>query len=64
MAGKFDYWRGVPGQGGKYFIEPNDPSRTHATARFGDQALEFLQQPADEPAVLSLGQFHCAARPR
>ena len=55
MAGKFDYWRGVPGQGGKYFIEPNDPSRTHATARLGDQALEFLHsQPTNQPFCLSV----------
>lgn len=41
MAGAFDFWRGKPGQGGE-FIEKNDPSRTHATARFGNEALEFL----------------------
>ena len=55
MSNKFDYWRGIPGQGGKYFIEPNDPSRTHATARFGNQALEFLKnQPANQPFCLSV----------
>ncbi len=55
MTNKFDYWRGVPGQGGRYFIEPNDPSRTHATARFGAQALEFLgSNPANQPFCLSV----------
>jgi arylsulfatase A-like enzyme len=55
MADQFDYWRGVPGQGGKYFIEPNDPSRTHATARFGDQALEFLRGNSNaQPFCLSV----------
>ena len=42
MADKFDYWKGVPGQGGKYFIDPKDPNRTHETAKFGLDALEFL----------------------
>jgi arylsulfatase A-like enzyme len=41
-AGAFDFWRGLPGQGGVFFIDKNDPTRTHATARFGNQALEFL----------------------
>jgi arylsulfatase A-like enzyme len=55
MSNKFDYWRGVPGQGGKYFIEPDDPSRTHATTRFGTQALEFLQDaPTNQPFCLSI----------
>ena len=55
MADKFDYWKGVPGQGGNYFIEPNDPSRTHATAKFGDEILEFLQsQPTNQPFCLSI----------
>jgi arylsulfatase len=55
MSNKFDYWRGLPGQGGKYFIEPNDPSRMHATARFGTQALEFLHStPANQPFCLSI----------
>src|SRR6185503_20156148 len=38
----FDFWRGLPGQAGEWFIDPKDPAQTHATARFGDQALEFL----------------------
>ncbi|HEY3857274.1 MAG TPA: sulfatase [Verrucomicrobiae bacterium] len=55
MTNQFDYWRGVPGQGGTYFIEPNDPSRTHATARFGAQALEFLRGTThNQPFCLSI----------
>lgn len=55
MADQFDYWRGVPGQGGRYFIEPGDTNRTHQTARFGDQALEFLKgNPPGQPFCLSL----------
>lgn len=42
MAGEFDYWDGLPGQAGKFFIEPDDPRRVHKTALFGDKALEFL----------------------
>ncbi len=42
MAGAFDYWRGLPGQAGGHFIDPKDPTRTHTTAKFGNQALEFL----------------------
>jgi arylsulfatase A-like enzyme len=41
-AVEFDYFRGLPGQAGEWFISPNDPKQTHTTARFGDQALEFL----------------------
>ncbi|NBV23113.1 MAG: DUF4976 domain-containing protein [Proteobacteria bacterium] len=40
-AKAFDYWKGLPGQAGE-FIEKNDPTRTHKTARFGNEALEFL----------------------
>lgn len=55
MASRFDYWRGVTGQGGKYFINPNDPSRTHETARFGNQALEFIRAaPTNQPFCLSV----------
>ena len=54
-AGEFDFWRGVPGQGGRYFIEPTDPTQTHATARFGNQALEFLKGCTNnQPFCLSL----------
>jgi arylsulfatase A-like enzyme len=55
MAGKFDYWRGVPGQGGKYFIEPGDTNRIHQTARYGEQALEFIgSTPTNQPFCLSI----------
>ena len=55
MADQFDYWRGVPGQGGKYFINPNDPNRTHETKKFGDDALEFLgRAPTNQPFCLSI----------
>lgn len=54
MAKEFDYWRGLPGQGG-LFISANDPARKHATARFGDQALEFLREArSGQPFCLSL----------
>ena len=54
-AGEFDYWRGLPGQAGALFIDPKDPTKTHATARFGDQALEFLEGcKAEQPFCLSL----------
>jgi arylsulfatase A-like enzyme len=42
MAKEFDFWRGLPGQGGLFFAT-NDPTRTHATARMGNEALEFLR---------------------
>jgi arylsulfatase A-like enzyme len=42
MATNFDYWRGLPGQAGEFFIEPTDSTKTHATAKFGNEALEFL----------------------
>ncbi len=55
MADKFDFWRGIPGQGGKYFIEPGDDKRVHQTARYGEQALEFLgSRPAGKPFCLSV----------
>jgi arylsulfatase A-like enzyme len=41
-ATAFDFWRGEPGQAGRFFIEPNDPTRTHKTAKMGNDALEFL----------------------
>jgi len=41
-ADAFDFWRGLPGQAGTFFIDKNDPTRKHKTALFGDQALEFL----------------------
>ena len=55
MAGEFDYWRGLPGQGGEYFIDPADSTRKHTTSRFGDEALEFLQtQTNNQPFCLSV----------
>ena len=40
--GEFDYWKGLPGQGGKFFIEKDDPAHTHMTEKMGNWALEFL----------------------
>jgi len=55
MADKFDFWRGITGQGGKYFIEPGDTNRVHQTARYGGQALEFLETcPTNQPFCLSI----------
>ncbi len=55
MAKEFDYWRGLPGQGGEWFIDPKDPTQTHATSRMGDQALEFLRGcSAEQPFCLSV----------
>jgi arylsulfatase A-like enzyme len=55
MAKEFDYWKGLPGQGGEWFIDPKDPTQKHATSRFGDQALEFLAGcDATHPFSLSL----------
>jgi arylsulfatase A-like enzyme len=42
MKTEFDFWQGLPGQGGLFF-EANDPTHTHQTARFGNEALEFLR---------------------
>jgi arylsulfatase A-like enzyme len=54
MGAEFDYWRGRPGQGGP-FLDPKDPTHTHATARFGEEALEFIRTaPADKPLCLSI----------
>ena len=51
----FDFWRGLPGQAGEWFIDPNDPTHTHATARFGNQALQFLDGCTDaQPFCLSI----------
>ncbi len=55
MADKFDYWKGVTGQGGKYFIDLKDPNRTHETKKFGADALEFLAStPTNRPFCLSI----------
>jgi len=54
-ATEFDFWRGFSGQGGEYFIDPRDATRAHATARFGDQALEFLAGgESNQPFCLSV----------
>ena len=51
----FDFWRGEPGQAGRFFIEPNDPTRTHKTAKMGNDALSFLTAaPQDKPFSLSI----------
>lgn len=51
----FDFWRGEPGQAGRFFIEPNDPTRTHKTAKIGNEALTFLTTaPKDKPFSLSI----------
>lgn len=34
MTNQFDFWRGLPGQGGLFF-DKNDSTQTHKTARFG-----------------------------
>lgn len=54
MEKEFDYWRGLPGQAGLFFAA-NDPTRTHKTARFGEQALEFLRScESNQPFCLSV----------
>lgn len=51
---QFDFWRGLPGQAGLFF-DKNDPTETHKTARFGNQALEFLREcDATRPFCLSV----------
>lgn len=64
-AAAFDFWRGLPGQAGRFFIEKNDPTRTHRTAKFGDDALEFLSgcEPT-KPFSLSLSFNAVHARDR
>lgn len=54
MEKEFDYWKGLPGQAGPFF-DPKDPTKTHATARFGEQSLEFLDGcDANKPFCLSV----------
>ena len=54
MAKEFDYWRGLSGQAGPFFAA-NDPTRTHATAKFGSQAVEFVAaSDATKPWCLSI----------
>jgi len=51
----FDFWRGEGGQAGKFFIEPNDPTRRHKTAKMGNDALSFLTTaPKNKPFSLSI----------
>lgn len=51
----FDFWRGEPGQAGRFFIDPQDPTRTHKTAKIGNEALTFLTTtPKDKPFSLSI----------
>jgi arylsulfatase A-like enzyme len=55
MKDSFDYWHGLPGQAGQWFIDPKNPSGRHATARFGDRALEFLDGSSNaQPFCLSI----------
>ncbi|MDZ4287433.1 MAG: sulfatase [Prosthecobacter sp.] len=54
-APDFDFWRGEPRQAGRFFIEPDDPTRTHKTAKFGNAALDFLDGcDGKQPFSLSL----------
>ena len=54
-AADFDFWGGRAGQAGEYFIDPADPSHTHATARFGNEALQFLDGCTEnQPFCLSI----------
>jgi arylsulfatase A-like enzyme len=54
-ADAFDYWRGLPGGAGEHFIDPEDPTQIHATARFGEQALEFIAGcTSNQPFCLSI----------
>jgi arylsulfatase A-like enzyme len=54
-ASQFDFFRGLPGQAGQLFIDPEDPKRRHKTAQFGDEALEFLSGcTAEQPFCLSV----------
>jgi arylsulfatase A-like enzyme len=54
LSETFDYWRGLPGQAGLFF-DDDDPTHTHKTARFGNEAVEFIDScSADQPFCLSL----------
>jgi hypothetical protein len=47
-------------QGGEFFFDQRDPTHTHATARFGNQALEFLDESSAEiPFCLSISFKRC-----
>ena len=54
MEPGFDFWRGLPDQAGLFF-EKDDPLHTHKTARFGNEALEFIRgSTSDKPFCLSI----------
>lgn len=61
----FDEWKGQAGQGPLDFIDENDSTRTHETAKLGNHAVEFVQQaPQDRPFVLSVSFSAVHARDR
>ncbi len=51
---RWDYYRGLPGQAGDQFIDPNDPQKRHKTQLFGDQALEFISVREPRPFALQI----------
>lgn len=52
---QFDSWHGLKGQGARDFIDPQDPTRTHETARLGGMALDFVNTaPQGQPYCLSV----------
>ena len=53
MKGDFDYWHGLPGQAGQWFIDPKNPNGRHTTARFGDRRAGVLEWMFQCAAVLS-----------
>ncbi|AKJ63607.1 sulfatase [Kiritimatiella glycovorans] len=58
-AGRFDFWRGVVGQG-KYYPDPRQPEK-HMTEIMGDDAVEFVEQASgqDKPFCLSVSFKAC-----
>jgi arylsulfatase A-like enzyme len=55
MKTDFDYWNGLPGQAGQWFIDPKNPNARHTSARFGDRSLEFLNGCSNaQPFCLSI----------
>jgi arylsulfatase A-like enzyme len=55
MKDDFDFWHGLPGQAGQFFIDPKNPNGRHTTARFGDRSLEFLNGCSNaQPFCLSI----------
>ncbi len=51
---RWDFYRGLPGQGGDEFIDSKDPQKPHKTQIFGDQALEFVSAKDPKPFVLQI----------